>query len=69
MRLEITRDDKKAAKWGSCQVNRSNHLQRSGSEEYAGTGNGLSLEPHEHIGPQGVIHVVPIKTKNTQTKR
>lgn len=41
-----------------------NHLQGSGSEEYAGTGDGLGLESHKHICPQGIIHVVPIKDKN-----
>jgi len=35
------------------------YLQSSGSEVYAGTGDSLSLEPHKHVCPQSVIHVVP----------
>ena len=44
-------------------------LQSSGSQIYAGTGDGLGLKAHKHIGPQAVVHVVPVEaeahTKNT----
>ena len=39
------------------------YLQSSGSQVYAGTGDGLSLKPHKHVGPQAVIHVVPEETE------
>lgn len=45
------------------QANVSSYLQSSGSQEYAGTGDGLRLEPHKHISPQGVVHVVPRRDK------
>ena len=35
------------------------HLQGSGSEDDTGTGNGLSLECHKHVGTQAVVHIVP----------
>lgn len=44
------------------------YLQSSGSEVYAGTGDGLSLEPHKHVCPQAVVHVVPTETERTETK-
>lgn len=46
----------------------SSYLQSSGSKEYAGTGDGFNLESHKHVGPQTVIHVVPVDTKHTGTK-
>lgn len=51
------------------KVNISSYLQSSGSEEYAGTGDGLGLEPHKHICPQAVIHVVPMKAKRTHRNK
>lgn len=50
------------------RINISVYLQRSCGKKYAGTGNCLRLEPHKHIGPQTIIHIVPIKTKNRETK-
>lgn len=50
-------------KW--LQANVSSYLQSSGSQEYAGTGDGLRLEPHKHVSPQGIVHVVPTMDKNT----
>lgn len=47
----------------------SSHLQSPGSEVYAGTGDGLSLEPHKHIGPQAVVHVVPVRAQRTQEQK
>lgn len=45
------------------------YLQSSGSEEYAGTGDGLSLEPYKHVCPQAIIHVVPMKAKRTHRNK
>lgn len=39
------------------------HLQSSGSQVYAGTGNCLRLKPHKHVGPQAIVHVVPVDTE------
>lgn len=41
-------------------------LQSSGSEVYAGTGNGLCLEPHKHVCPQAIVHIVPVGTERTK---
>lgn len=35
------------------------YLQHSGSKKNAGTGDGLGLKSHKHIGAKAVIHVVP----------
>ena len=51
------------------QVSTATDLQSSGSQVYAGAGDGLGLKAHKHVGPQAVVHVVPVEaeahTKNT----
>lgn len=39
------------------------YLKSSSCEVNAGTGDGLGLKPHEHVGPQAVVHVVPATQK------
>ena len=45
------------------------YLQGSSSEEDAGTGDGLGLESHKHISPQGVVHVVPMEAETTHRNK
>ena len=42
------------------------YLQRPGGQEDAGAGDGLRLEPHKHVGPQAVVHVVPTSHKRAE---
>ena len=45
------------------------YLQGSGSEEDGGTGDGLSLEPQKHVGPQVVVQLVPKTHRSHILKR